>query len=185
MNNTVVVGSLSAVAKSNKTSIAESFVDVEAVVLIDVSGSMNTNDARDGQSRYDVAVQELGELQRAMPGEIAIIGFSSDAEFSPGGVPSYSGGSTDLAKALRLAKLADVAGVRFIVISDGQPNSEREALDVAFGFTAPIDTIFVGPETDTQGRDFLSRLAQKHQGRSVLASHAKELAGTVKTLLLA
>ena len=59
MNNqsAMVQGSLGAVARQNGTSIAESFIECDAVILVDVSGSMAQNDSRGGQQRYKVACE--------------------------------------------------------------------------------------------------------------------------------
>lgn len=77
----------------------------------------------------------------------------------------------------------DAADMRFIVVSDGEPDSERETLDVAARYQGRIDTIYVGPE-DGAGREFLSRLAQQKRGKSVLAAQAHELAAHTERLLL-
>lgn len=184
MTNTALVpGSVGAVAMAAGRSIAEAFLDVEAVVIVDTSGSMASRDSRGGASRYDVACQELAHLQAAQLGRLGLISFSSAAQFCPSGIPVNGGGSTDLAAALRLAKTADVSGMRFIVVSDGEPDSEKDALAEAARFSGRIDTIFVGPDGGA-GADFLQRLAAASRGRSVGADRAKELAAAT-TLLLA
>jgi hypothetical protein len=66
-------------------------MDVDAVVIVDTSGSMGVHDSRDGQQRYDVACQELAALQARMPGKLAIVSFSDTALLCPTGVPSYLG----------------------------------------------------------------------------------------------
>ena len=180
----VVVGSLSDVAAKSGMSIAESFISATAIILVDVSGSMHTRDSRGSKSRYDVALDELAVLQRTMPGRLAVIAFSDGAIFVPGGVPSCLAGGTDVAAALRFAKVADVPDMRFFLISDGEPNDAAEALAVAATFTARIDTIFVGPERGDRGRDFLERLAAATGGQSATAECVKELAETTKRMLL-
>ena len=181
---TVVPGSLSDVSAKGGQSLAESFITAEAVILVDVSGSMGAHDSRGGRTRYDVALAELAALQGSMPGRLAVIAFSDEPQFVPGGVPPYLAGDTDLAAGLQFAKVADVAGMRFIVISDGEPNSEERALAVAATFTNRIDTVFVGPEAFPQGRRFLERLAAAHGGQSVTADRANELASQAARLLL-
>lgn len=183
--NAIVVGSLSAVAKAGGHSLAESFISCDAIILVDVSGSMAADDAREGKSRYDVALEELAALQATMPGKLAIIGFSDKAEFCPGGVPVFAGAGTDLANALRFAQVADVGGMRFVVISDGAPNDGEAALRVAATYKGRIDTIYVGPELDVSGRDFLAKLAAAHKGQTVTADRASLLAEKTTQLLLA
>ena len=183
-NNQIVAGSLGAVAAQNGKSIAESFVSADAVIIVDTSGSMSQTDSRGGKSRYDVACQELKNLQASLPGKLALLSFSDDVLFCPNGVPFDFGAMTDLAKALKFAKMADVSGMRFIVISDGEPDSQQDALDVAKTYKNRIDTIYVGPENGG-GQAFLQQLAKASGGQGVTSAQVKELASEIKTLLLA
>lgn len=185
MSTAIVTGSLADVATSSNQSLAESFMTAEAVILVDVSGSMSDRDSRGGKSRYEVALEELAALQRAMPGKLAIIAFSDDAVFIPGGAPPLLGMGTDVAGALRFAKCADVPGMRFFLISDGEPDSSDAALDVAETFRARIDTIYVGPETRLTGRTFLRMLAKATGGQSATADCVRELAAVTTRLLQA
>jgi Mg-chelatase subunit ChlD len=154
------------------------------VVIVDTSGSMDSHDSRGGKTRYQVACDELAELQRHLPGKIAVISFSSDVQFCPSGCPLYMGGGTDLAKALQFTKIADLPGMKFIVISDGQPDEERLALQVAATYQNKIDVIYVGPETSPSGRNFLQRLAEASGGQIITADRAQNLLQAVEQLLL-
>jgi Mg-chelatase subunit ChlD len=165
MSTQIVKGSLSAIAKNNGQTLAESFISAKMVVIVDVSGSMDARDARGGKSRYRVACEELEELQAQHPGEIGVIAFSSSVMFCPGGIPIFEGGGTDLARALEFAKLADVPDMQFVVISDGEPNDEKKALAIAGTYKNQIDTIYVGPERDRYGQEFLRRLASVKDGQ--------------------
>jgi len=185
MNNTQIVqGSLSQIAAQNGKSIAETFLNADVVILVDTSGSMNTCDARGGKPRYDVACEELKTLQSTLPGKIAVLAFSSDVQFCPSGIPFQFDGMTDLGKALKFAKVADVTGMRFIVISDGEPDSEDHALNVAKTYKNRIDTIFVGSEGGA-GQAFLKKLAKASGGQGVTSAQVKELAPTIAKLLTA
>jgi Mg-chelatase subunit ChlD len=183
-NNAIITGSLSAIAQQEGKSIAETFVNADVVIIVDTSGSMDANDAGNGLSRYEKACQELKNLQASLPGKLALLSFSDDVIFCPSGVPFNYQGGTDLTRALKFAKMADVKGMRFIVISDGQPNDEQEALNVAKTFKNRIDTIFVGPEGGS-GQAFLRRLAKASGGQGVTSAQVKELESTVKHLLTA
>jgi hypothetical protein len=185
-NTALVPGSLAAIAKTNNVSLAETFLSAEAIIIVDVSGSMSDHDARGGKSRYEVALDELARLQAQLPGRLAVIEFSSTVRFVPSGAPSFQGGGTQLAEALRFTKVADVPGaMRFFVISDGEPGDPDEALKIARSYQNKIDTIFVGPEEDwAGGRDFLQRLAQASGGQAVTCDRLKELAPTIERLLL-
>ena len=184
-NTALIRGSLSDVSTREGMSLAESFVGVDVVILLDVSGSMMMQDSRGGQRRYDVALEELAQLQQAMPGKLAVIGFADHPEFAPNGKPTFLATGTDLARALKFARMADIAGMRFIVVSDGQPDSEREALDVAATYQGRIDCVFVGPEHDQLGQEFLNKLAIAHHGQQVTADRVQQLAAKIETLLLA
>lgn len=181
---TIVKGSLADQARANNTSLAESFLSAALIVIVDTSGSMGACDSRGRRSRYDVACEELADLQRSMPGKVAVIAFSSDVEFAPGGMPPYLGASTDLAGALRFAHVADTPGMRFVVISDGEPDDSAAALAEAKTYTNRIDTIYVGPEASPHGRKFLQLLAKCSGGQSVTADRAQELRASIETLLL-
>lgn len=182
-NNAIIPGSLGAISQQNGTSIAESFVNADVIIIVDTSGSMDQHDSRGGRTRYEVACEELKQLQASLPGKLALLSFSSDVMFCPNGIPFQFGGMTDLAKALKFAKVADVTGIRFIVISDGEPDSEEAALAVAKTFKNKIDTIFVGPENG-EGREFLNKLAKASGGTGVTTAQAKELSSNVQRLLL-
>ncbi len=183
MNNQIVPGSISAIAAQNHSSIAESFLSAEAIVIVDTSGSMGSKDSRGGRERYEVACEELITLQKNRPGKIAVISFSDDAMFCPAGVPVYLKSGTDLAKALRFVKVADLPGMQFILISDGQPGDEQSALSVAMTFKSKIDVIYVGPEDHPAGREFLFKLAKATGGKAVSIDRAKELQAGFTALL--
>ena len=183
-NNAIIPGSIGAIAAQNNKSIAETFLNCDIVVIVDTSGSMAACDSRAGLSRYTVACDELANLQNTLPGKIAVLSFSNDVVFCPDGQPTYLGASTNLHKALQFAKVADVPGIRFICISDGYPDDPEGALRVAAQYSNRIDTLFVGPEDDIAGREFLRRLAAAASGQSTIAAKANELAAHVQELLL-
>jgi len=180
----IVVGSLSSIAQQSGRSLAESFIHCDAIVIVDTSGSMSGCDAPGGLSRYQAAVRELEALQNDCPGKIAVLSFSDQVEFCPGGLPIYFGGSTDVAGALSFARIADVPGMQFYLISDGQPDDEQAALGVARSYTNKINTVYVGPESGRHGRAFLARLAEATKGQSAIAELTKALGETVKRQML-
>lgn len=162
--NEIAEGSLKDIAKKQGVDVATAFLDVDTVVLVDTSGSMDQMDAPRG-SRHDQAEHELRELQRNHEGRMAVVSFSDDVMINPNGIPYRFSGGTRMAHALRFVHRLDGTGVRFILISDGAPNSQRETLKVAQTFTSPISTIFIGPEDDRYGgREFLQELAAASGG---------------------
>ena len=184
MNTSIIHGSLSAIAQRDGKSLAETYMSADVIVLVDVSGSMASKDSTGGKSRIEVASDELRNLQNSMPGKIAVIAFSDDVEFCPSGIPRFQGCGTDLEAGLRFVKASDIPGMRFILISDGEPADPEAALRVARTFKCKIDVIYVGPEASPTGRDFLYKLAAATGGEGVTADKAQALCAKVQTLLL-
>jgi len=105
--------------------------------------------------------------------------------FCANGIPFNFKSTTNIAEALKFAKVADIPGaMRFILISDGEPDDAKEALKMARIYNNKIDCIYVGPKGGN-GREFLERLAAVSGGSFVTAAQAKELAGSVQKLLVA
>lgn len=181
MTTAIVAGSLGAVARQNNVSLAESFLSADVIILVDASGSMDTRDSREGRTRWAVANEELQRLQADLAGRIAVVGFSNQPEFAPGGLPTFQGAGTDLTSALQFVQPAD-GTVKFIVISDGQPNDEAGCLRLARQFESEISTIYVGPEGG-YGQEFLRKLATAAGGKSTTTEGARELAQHVRLML--
>lgn len=179
----IAQGSILDTAQQNGTSIAESFANAAVIILVDTSSSMCTCDSRGGQSRYDVAVEELQGLQKTMPGKLAVLSFSSDVAFCPNGIPTFFCERTNLRRALDFARMADVPGMRFILISDGDPDDPMGAMEAARKFKNKIDVIYVGSELSASGRSFLIELSKASGGQLITADRANELqAKTIKLL---
>lgn len=189
MRTALIPGSLQAIALDSNQSIAESFLSADAIVLVDVSGSMGARDIQTKsweqsvqQSRYEAACTELHKLQASLPGQVAVIAFSDHPEFAPSGTPRFIGLGTDLAQALTFIHVADDTGMRFVIISDGEPNDEAAALREARTFKSKIDTVFIGPDGEP-GAAFLRKLAGTTGGQ-----HSKntvhQIAERIEHLLL-
>lgn len=183
--NEIATGSIEDIANQSNASIAETFIGADAVVLIDTSSSMTANDSRDGQSRYDVAVNELQDLQKTMSGKIAVLSFADNCYFCPNGIPHRPNGMTNLLSTLEMAKIADVANMRFILISDGQPNDRRQCVSMASTFSNRIDCIYVGPEHDQVAQDCLNEIATASGGVSSTSICVNELSSDIQLLLIA
>jgi hypothetical protein len=181
MSNTqLVYGSLQDIAQRSNKSVAETFLSVDALVMVDTSGSMDMHDCLNGRSRYDLACEQLVRLQRDLPGKVGVISWNSDARFCPGGIPTTPCGGTDLVGVLKFVKPADGTGIKLILISDGEPDNETEALRLAGQFKSKIQTIYIGPESG-YGREFLRKLAMATGGVSVSQS-VKDIANLQQTV---
>lgn len=186
MSNSLVYGSLADMASRGGKSVAETFLSVDALVLVDTSMSMEMDDCPGNRKRYEVACEQLIRLQREIPGKLGVISWSSSAYFCPGGLPKAPFGSTNLANALDFVKPADGCGIRLIIISDGEPDNPEAALDLAKKFSTKIDTLYCGPELGS-GADFLKRLSALTGGQAVTqsVSDLDNLSKSVKGLLAA
>ena len=182
----ITKGSIADIMNKENISLAESFLTCDCIILFDVSGSMWEEDGT-GITRFNRGLKELKDIQASLPGKVAIVQFADHPDFMPGGVPSMfvSGSGTDLTAALRYIQIADsIPDMRFIIISDGEPNNPLTAMTVAENFSNQIDTIYIGPEDDHRdGRGFLRRLALRSGGKPV-TSAAENIKSEV-TLLLA
>ena len=87
--------------------------------------------------------------------------------------------------AFKLARRWDGLGIAFCVISDGYPDEPDKALGVAKGFTSKIDTVYVGPEDESHGRDFLRRLAAAAGGQHAAAARVFGLVDALRPMLAA
>lgn len=179
----VVSGSMQDIADKENMSLAETWAGCEVMVICDGSGSMMSGDSRHGHSRFETLEEEVRRIQEQNPGKIAIVSFSDTVMWNPDGNPYYYGGMTNMVAALEFARKVDGAGVRIILISDGEPDSKSETLRVAKTFQTKIDTIFVGAEDDTRGRNFLSDLAEATGGTHQDDFRVKELGEKITFLL--
>lgn len=181
----VAEGSIKDVSERENISIERAFMNAEYVVLQDVSGSMETRDARGGHSRHDVADEELRKLQAAHPGKLALVCFSSEVKFVPSGIAERMNGGTDLHRGLEFIKAVDGGVKGFFVICDGEPEygQEDECLRLARSFKSPLNAIYIGPEYG-EGREFMKRLAGAGGGRNINAKEVGKLAEPVEQILL-
>ena len=171
MSTQIVPGSIQSVAKNGSVALAA--VNAEVVLICDRSGSMAAEDAHGGRARYAVEDEAVENLQKKHPGKIVLIAFADLADMFPGGYLPPPNGSTNMIAGLEMAKPLIEAGLRGVLISDGEPNHPQEAV-VAFarGIQGKLDTIYVGPEGG-QGEKFLKQLAKSIKGSSATYSLKK------------
>lgn len=152
-----IKGSLQSIANKSMITVAQAFVDCEVIVLMDSSASMTAEDAP-GQSRWRKACNQLAKLQSENPGKVCLICFDDKQTFEPSGIARYPNGSTDIAGALSFVWKADDTGLKFVVISDGEPDDDEAAIAMARQFKSKISCIYIGPEGG-YGARFLKRLS--------------------------
>lgn len=150
------------------------------VVLADVSGSM-AEDAWGGRRKVEVL---RGALEGAGPARLIAFASRPTPVSSPAALPE-PGGSTALH--LALDEAARVRPARTLVVSDGRPDSEWDALAAADRLPGAIDVIYVGPDGDHAAIDFMRRLASRGGGRyhgcDLRRSSAPLLGSAVRALL--
>lgn len=160
----------------------------EIVVLADCSGSMADLIGVGGRSKYRQLQIALEEVWRTWPG-LKLVAFAEEPKTvaRPEALPPPIGTATNLARALRFA--AQWEPRRTIVISDGLPTDERgldggDAANIAAGeMTGAIDTIYCGPESDTQAIKFLRGLSVRTGGKSATWDGWRELGAVIRGLL--
>ena len=163
------------------------------MILVDVSSSMETADAGDGnrEQRVAVARREVAKLQKRMPGKLAIVNFNHDASWSPEGRIENPSGSTNVAGALEY--VADLLGA-------GRRRGSRSWSSATASRTAPrrrsrrpgklaakgavINTVYCGPDRGL-GKGFLNRLAAAGKGEFGEAVLVKALENAIVKLLSA
>lgn len=183
MNSQIVVGSQSDIAQKQGRSLAETFLNAEIVLLIDVSGSMGYQDAPNGMTRWEYAQEQLTHLQGLHPGKIALVEFSTMTYYRPNGQLSEPNGSTAMDDGLKFIKVADDCGLKIILVSDGDPDDRQAALNEASKFKTKIDAIYCGLEGGP-GQAFLQQLVNKTGGQFFTAAQPGMIGEGIEILLL-
>ena len=96
-----------------------------------------------------------------------------------------TGGGTALD--LGLLEIAKLNPSQTVVISDGEPNDEEDALAAAKELTGTISTVFIGDDGDKDAIAFMRKLATLGCGSTFVRDLGKghlELSGTVQQLML-
>jgi Mg-chelatase subunit ChlD len=185
MNKSIIKGSLSAIAAKNNVSLAETFMNCDVLLLVDMSSSMGTDDAPGGIERYEAAERDVIRLQETHQGKVAVVVFANYPLFCPSGKPERLGGGTQLANALEFIKPIDDTGVKIVLISDGEPFDPEKCLKVARTFRTKIDVVFVGNTEDKfGGKQFLEKLARATGGEYFDTGKPGELFLPVERLML-
>ena len=152
-------------------------------LLLDTSGSMSS-ECNGKETRIDVlrkAVKSLDWQYYQM--------FTFDnlcrRIVSPDALWDCCGGSTNLA--LGLQEIAKLDPSKTIVISDGKPNDEDDALAAARKLTGTISTVFIGNDRDRDAIAFMRKLATQGCGNTFVRDLGKghlELSETIQQLML-
>lgn len=150
------------------------------VILADVSTSM-ASAAWGGQRKIDILREAVATARRHTV--LDLIAFSTHVE-RVDVIPEPRGG-TDLAAGLAAAHALD-PGVT-LVISDGHPDDQKRALQIAGTFRGAIDVLYIGPESDAAALAFMRRLAAAAGGdvraHDIAKAGTQRLAQSIAALL--
>lgn len=181
----IIVGSQQDIANKSNQTLAQTFLSCDLIAVVDISSSMDSRDASNGKSRWEVARKNLVSLQGRYQGKIALIEFALRANYNPSGDLSRPYGSTNLTEALEFVHVADDCGIKIIVVSDGEPDSKDAALAIATRFTQKIDAIYCGDERDLSGgRKFLERLVSVTGGKLISSDSPGLIGDSIEKLYL-
>lgn len=159
----------------------------DLLILADISASMK--DGAGAARKIDSLRESLASVLVDAP-HASIAAFGSQVTVLPAGapLPEPAGGT---ALHLGLEKAGPYR--RVLVISDGEPDSESDALRVAARIVAGgtrIDTLFVGADTDRAGIAFMRRLADAGRGTALTVDIVRQggnralLSGAIRQLAI-
>ncbi len=134
----------------------------DTVILADVSSSMA--DMAGARRKIDILREALDNVRPSIP-TARVLAFGSTVTDAPASIPDPSGGT---ALHLALDHAASYRPRRTIVISDGEPDNEQQALDAAERLSGTIDIIYCGLDGNRRAIDFMHRLARLGGGRVVI-----------------
>jgi hypothetical protein len=152
------------------------------MLLIDVSGSMQYTLRANGKSRVEALREIVAQIrQERKDPMIAFGGRETEAPRFVDHVPDADGG-TPLHLAITLAQ--QHGATRLVVISDGLPDLQDEAMARAKAFGGRVDVVFVG-DPGEPGSFFLDELARATGGQRLEGDLAqqKQLKSAVAGLL--
>jgi hypothetical protein len=150
-------------------------------LLLDTSGSMSM-ECKGKDRRIDVLRKAIEALDWQSYRLFTFDSFCVEIS-NPSGLWATGGGT---ALDLGLKEIAKLNPSQAVVISDGEPNNEQDALTAAGLLSGTISTVYIGDDTDKSAIAFMRKLATLGCGntyvRDLGRGHA-ELSGTISNLL--
>lgn len=136
----------------------------DVVILADTSGSMFENAGR--RRKIDILSEALATIRADLPSAATIAFDSLPRRLAPHeALPAPNGGT---ALHLAIDEAAKLRPRKTVVITDGQPDNDRQAIASAGKLSGTIDVIYCGDDSDTRAIDFLRRLAAAAGGTIVV-----------------
>ena len=161
VDKAIVTGSIKAVAKGGDVALA--MLDAKIVLLCDRSSSMLEKDAFNRKARYEVEDQIVKRLQTKYPGQIVLVSFRDWSDIHPNGELPHPSGMTNMTAGLEKAQPLIEAGLRAVLISDGEPDDPYSVMELAKQLKGKLDVCYVGPE-GSGGQQFLHEVARVAMG---------------------
>ncbi len=165
----VKVAQAAAPTRKPSNSVAARFenaaiIGTSTVVLADVSGSMQGPVG--STTKFCLMQAALSSIWPTLK-DAHLLAFSSDARVvnQPASLPQPDGG-TALAEAFALA--ATFKPAKTVLICDGHPNDKEGAFAASRRLAGFLDVLYCGPSDDTEGIEFMRRLASMRNGRVVV-----------------
>lgn len=151
-----------------------------SLILLDISGSMSENVG--GKRKIDILRQAVN--RQLLINEVVLV-FSSgcDRIASFQSIPEPFGGT---AMHLGLQQAASYTPSYTLVVSDGQPDCQRQALLNAENLSGIISTLYIGDDSDVNAIAFMAKLARVGCGRSEVCdirNPHNQLSSAIKGLL--
>ena len=147
----------------------QKLLDATAVLICDVSASMDERDAGEGrtETRWEVLVRTVRNLLEDMEGKLAVVAFNTDWNLVAEELPRPEG-STDVGGVLEFVAPSTKFLEKAVLLCDGEPTSgkgdpEKYALDAAKSIRCTLDCVYIGP-AGGPGEKFMQRLAQAVRG---------------------
>ena len=150
-------------------------------LLLDTSGSMSM-ECKGKNRRIDVLRKAVEALDWQSYRLFTFDSFCIEIP-NPSALWATGGGT---ALDLGLKEIAKLDPSQTVVISDGEPNNEQDAIAAAGLLSGTISTVYIGDDTDKNAIAFMRKLATLGCGhtyvRDLGRGHA-ELSGTISNLL--
>ena len=183
--STTMVSTTSALDRLSKSAEKSSLDDLlkskmqRSLLLVNCSGSMDNWVARANARRIDVLRTIVRDLRETHPVPVAAFGGGGVVLIDT--VPDPMGGTP---MHLGIEYGHREGATHLIVVTDGQPDSERATFEAAALFGRPIDVFYVGDGND-EGARFARELARRTGGTAHLSSldKPKELTSQIAGLL--
>lgn len=130
-------------------------VSESQVLILDISGSMAQRISGSSDRKIDILERVVFQLPWQ---NYHVLLFNSETQWwFGGGMPPPSGG-TAMHLALSVAK--EMRPKTTLVVSDGEPDEDGQALAVAKQITGVINTLYIGSDGNHEAIEFMRKLAR-------------------------